>query len=610
MEIPPLAILAVGILTVVGMILILKLNAFIALITSAILVSLLAPGDLATKISRVALGFGGTAGDIGIVIALAAVIGACMMDSGAADRIVRAFLKLLGEKRASVALMGSGFVLAVPVFFDTVFYLLVPLGRSLYRRTGVHYLKYVLAIACGGAITHTLVPPTPGPLLMASILGIDLGLMILVGLVVALPSAIAGLVFSAWIDRRMDVPMRPVPGMKEEPPSDANLPPLWLAVLPVVLPVALISANTVLGTWANTEHAARLSVEDVADWPGLVSPLVLADEEAVGGEGIPVQQPAALIRELRQAEESGAVDAESTALAAEALTPLIAAQIRNRLPAELVEALTAADARQAEIDPDLKARLVEALNVQVLADRDFAGSDLSRKSESEVERAGRLVLEALYPAEVLSRHQWQTPRRQAADIAALLGDANLALLLATVVAILILVRQRRPSRENLAKMVEVSLMSGGIIILITSAGGAFGKMLVAAQVGPAIEGYFETSGGNGSGLALMLLGFGVAAVLKVAQGSSTVAMITAAGMLVAMVPSSAVLGYNPVYLATAIGSGSLMGSWMNDSGFWVFAKMSGLTEAETLKSWTPLLLVLGTVGLLGSMTLAFVLPLV
>ena len=71
--------------------------------------------------------------------------------------------------------MGSGFVLAVPVFFDTVFYLLVPLGRSLYRRTGTHYLKYVLAIGCGGAITHTLVPPTPGPLLMAANLNIDLG---------------------------------------------------------------------------------------------------------------------------------------------------------------------------------------------------------------------------------------------------------------------------------------------------------------------------------------------------------------------------------------------------------------------------------------------------
>ncbi len=85
----PLMILALGMLTVILMIALLRMNAFIALITSAVVVSLLAPGDLAVKISRVATAFGSTAGSIGIVIALAVVIGKCMMDSGAADRIVR-----------------------------------------------------------------------------------------------------------------------------------------------------------------------------------------------------------------------------------------------------------------------------------------------------------------------------------------------------------------------------------------------------------------------------------------------------------------------------------------------------------------------------------------
>jgi len=116
----PLLILVIGIVTVVLMITLLRMNAFIALITSAIVVSLLAPGQLAEKISRVAQAFGSTAGGIGIVIALAVVIGKCMMDSGAADRIVRGFLSLLGEKRAATALMASGYVLSVPVFFDTV----------------------------------------------------------------------------------------------------------------------------------------------------------------------------------------------------------------------------------------------------------------------------------------------------------------------------------------------------------------------------------------------------------------------------------------------------------------------------------------------------------
>ena len=91
-EISPLWILAIGVITVLGLIIALRVNAFIALITAAVVVSLLAPGDPAIKIRRVAQAFGSTAGNIGIVIALAAVIGKCMLDNGAADRVVRAFL--------------------------------------------------------------------------------------------------------------------------------------------------------------------------------------------------------------------------------------------------------------------------------------------------------------------------------------------------------------------------------------------------------------------------------------------------------------------------------------------------------------------------------------
>lgn len=466
MTIPPLAILGLGIAAVIGLILVLRLNAFLALIVSALLVSLLAPGPVDQKASRVATAFGVAAGNIGVVIALAAIIGTCMMDSGAADRIVRAFVRLLGEKRSSVALMGSGYVLAVPVFFDTVFYLLVPLGRSLYRRTGGHYLKYLLAIAAGGAITHTLVPPTPGPLAMAETLDIDLGWMIMIGALVALPAAVVGLVAASWFDRAMPIPMRPVAGQKEpEPLPDHELPSLFASALPVVLPVLLISANTVLQTLA--------------------------------GKPDP--------------------DAPPTAL------------------------------------------------------------------------------------------------RRVADVAALLGNANFALLLSAVAAMLIYARRRRPTRDQMAALVETSLMSAGVIILITAAGGAFGAMLKEAQIGPAIEDLFgsgsDPGGGRVTGLMLLVLGFAVSSVLKVAQGSSTVAMITASGMLAAMVPSASALGYHPVYLATAIGSGSLVGSWMNDSGFWIFARMGGLTEAEALKSWTPLLVLMGFSGLAVSALLATVLPL-
>src|SRR2546428_5059599 len=135
-----------------------------------------------------------------------------MMDSGAADRIVRAFLAWLGVERGSTALCATGYVLSIPVFFDTVFYLLVPLARSMYGRTNRNYLKYLLAIAAGAGATHTLVPPTPRPLAIARTLGGDLGTIVLVGIVVALPAAGAGLPFAGWGGPRMPaVPPRPAP---------------------------------------------------------------------------------------------------------------------------------------------------------------------------------------------------------------------------------------------------------------------------------------------------------------------------------------------------------------------------------------------------------------
>jgi GntP family gluconate:H+ symporter len=120
-------------------------------------------------------------------------------------------------------------------------------------------------------------------------------------------------------------------------------------------------------------------------------------------------------------------------------------------------------------------------------------------------------------------------------------------------------------------------------------------------------------GGGGSpalltGLPLLGLAFGVASVIKFAQGSSTTAMIVTSGMLVAMIDPRS-LAFHPAYLATSIGAGSLVGSWMNDSGFWIFAKMGGLSELHTLKSWTPLLAIVGVVGFVGTVILAALFPL-
>ena len=102
----------------------------------------------------------------------------------------------------------------------------------------------------------------------------------------------------------------------------------------------------------------------------------------------------------------------------------------------------------------------------------------------------------------------------------------------------------------------------------------------------------------------------MAALLKVAQGSSTTAMITVSAMMASFGLSETDLGFNMVYICTAIGAGSCIGSWMNDSGFWIVAKMSGLSETEALKTWTPMLALLGVVSLAMTILLSKTLPLI
>ena len=528
----PLFIFALGVIVVVGMIIILRVNAFVALIMAAVLVSLLSPGDTADKISRVANAFGGVVGAIGIVIALAAVVGKCLMDSGAADRIVRAFLKLLGEKRSSWALMSSGFVLSIPVFFDTVFYLLVPLARSLCRRTRKDYLLYLTAIVAGAGVAHSLIPPTPGPLFMASRLNIDVGHMILVGILVGLPTAVVGLLVCKVLNRFVDIPMRPYGGEAEpEPLPDEQLPALWISLLPGLLPVILISANTIATAFARAELVDQLT-------PSIVS----ANIEANPGDA-------------------------------------------KKLARKLVSAkIVAAGADIAELTKQIeKAKIAAQAEAEALA---------QQWVEAEI-----FVDDADAPHGA----------RDCANITAVLGNPSLALLFSAVIAMTLLVRQRKIPLRDLARTVDKALMSGGIIILITAAGGAFGAMLRAAGVQQSVADLVGTEGQR-VGTVILLLAFAVASVVKIAQGSGTVSMITTTSMFAAMGMDPDMLGCHPVYLATAIGSGSLVGDWMNNSGFWIFARMGVLGEAETLKSWTILTAMLGLAGLGFTLLFATLMP--
>jgi GntP family gluconate:H+ symporter len=265
----PLLIMLSGMVVVVAGILWLRLHAFLALLLGAFLVAFLTPpqaierqvlsgggtaaaaraASAAPPGQRVVEGFGRTAGQLGVMVGMASIIGSAMLHTGAAERIVRSMLALTGQARASLSFLTSGFLLAIPVFFDTVFYLLVPLAKAMRLRTGRDYLLYLLAIVTGATMTHSLVPPTPGPLFVAGALGVPVGLMIVVGIGVGAVAATFGYTWAHVANRRWPVPLRTTPETAAHLDAIAaqdtrQLPSLPLALTPILMPVILITLNT------------------------------------------------------------------------------------------------------------------------------------------------------------------------------------------------------------------------------------------------------------------------------------------------------------------------------------------------------------------------------
>ena len=197
----PLIILVIGMAIVVGGIIGGKLNPFIALILAALVVAWLTPTAAIVEFAlskgqsesaanalantsigeRIASAFGSTVGKIGILIAMAAIIGKAMLMSGAAERIVRSILGITGEKNAPLAFLSGSFFLGIPVFFDTVFYLMIPLAKAMAMRLKQSYLLLVLCITAGAAMANSLVPPTPGPLFLIAEMNIPIGMMMVGG---------------------------------------------------------------------------------------------------------------------------------------------------------------------------------------------------------------------------------------------------------------------------------------------------------------------------------------------------------------------------------------------------------------------------------------------
>ncbi|MFL5743192.1 MAG: GntP family permease [Niastella sp.] len=268
----PAVILFTGIIIVAGGIIWLKLNPFLALLLGALVVAIMTPVSAVEQYAlskgatqaaalqqanrsigeRVALEFGNTCSKIGIIIGMAAIIGKCLLESGAAERIVRSVLRLTGLQKAPVAFIISSFFVGIPVFFDAVILLMTPLAKTISLRLGKNYLLFILAIAGGAAMANSLVPPAPGPLFLAGEMHIAMGTMMIAGIILGLFTITAGYYYAVWVNKKWPVELRDSLDAKLEDIRSVSLqetkqlPPLWLSVLPLLIPLVFICADTAL----------------------------------------------------------------------------------------------------------------------------------------------------------------------------------------------------------------------------------------------------------------------------------------------------------------------------------------------------------------------------
>ncbi|MEU5957494.1 gluconate:H+ symporter [Streptomyces sp. NPDC047525] len=464
-----LTVAALGIVLLLFLIIKIRLQPFVALLAVSIVVGLSAGLSVtelfgtvqkSDAISVIESGMGGILGHVAIIIGLGTMLGAILEVSGGAEVLASRLLGLFGEKRAPLAMGLTGLIFGIPVFFDVGIFVLAPIVYAAAKRSGKSILLYCLPLLAGLSMTHAFLPPHPGPVAAAGLLKVDLGWVILMGIVCGIPAVIAAWVYSAWIGKRIFVP---VPQDMVEAADEAK--------------AAVVAEQRDGGTPCSSEAESL-------------------------GEGVePREKPVPL----------GIVFAIIG-------TPLFL--------------ILLATFSSIAFDPSTLRSVIE-----------FFGSPF------------------------------------------------VALTIALLMAYYLLGIRRGWSRKSLETVSTSSLKPVGNILLVVGAGGIFGAVLKASGVAKALSDTFQDVG-----LPIIVLAYLLSLVLRVAQGSATVAIVTTAGIVAPLLAEG---DHSQAFVALvimAISAGSIFASHVNDGGFWMVAKYFGISERDTLKTWTVLESVLSLAG--------------
>ncbi len=188
-------------------------------------------------------GFGNTLSGIGLVIAFGTVIGIYLEKTGSTQVLANSILGIIGLKRSPLAMNLAGFVISIPVYCDSVYIILSSLNKAISKKTGIPVLVFAIALATGLYSAHVFVPPTPGPLAAAAILDADLGMVLIFGLLVAIPVSIAGYFWARFIGKSLqEDEILETAETKEEAPSTVKP---FQAFLPLLVPIILIALKSV-----------------------------------------------------------------------------------------------------------------------------------------------------------------------------------------------------------------------------------------------------------------------------------------------------------------------------------------------------------------------------
>jgi GntP family gluconate:H+ symporter len=240
-----LVILLIAIVGIVVLISRFKVHAFLALLAAAFFVGLAAGIDPIEVTKAIMKGFGSTAENIGIVIIAGTIIGVFLERTGAALTMAETVLKVVGPKRPALAMSIIGYITSIPVFCDSGFVILSALNKSLSKKSGVSMAVMATALSTGLYATHTLVPPTPGPIAAANNLHADLGMVIVVGLLVAIPVAIAGYLWAVKFASQYEVIAETSVSYEELLEQFKTLPSAFSSFLPLLLPIVLIALRSI-----------------------------------------------------------------------------------------------------------------------------------------------------------------------------------------------------------------------------------------------------------------------------------------------------------------------------------------------------------------------------